>query len=419
MRAVRTTPLPTTRYEARTSLARNWGTIASVLWLALQPAGLSAWQADTTATEGPRVGHGPRGFFIESTDGSWSTNLQFRLQFRFSHPYDTDPVTWDDFVGDPSTTFEVNRARFKVGGHGFRPWLRYYFEYELASSNLLNFEVTVERSRRMGLRVGQWKAQYSRERATSSGREQLVDRSLINRYFTLDRQQGVSIFGRLAEGTRADVNYWVSTFTGMGRGGRHNDDEHLMYMARVQWNPLGRPVPFVGSDLNRSAPTLSIAVAGTTNRSPCTRFSQEGCGSLDRFPGTDPGQYRVRQALFETALLWRGLAWSQELHWKRVEDREDGAVTELGGNYLQVGYFPSAAWASIPEPLEVAVRWSVLRPDLDLNETRYDEISVAANWFLSGHDNKLTAEITWLTLRSPVEDLEEGARFRIQWDVQF
>ncbi|MEJ2541181.1 MAG: porin [Gemmatimonadota bacterium] len=371
--------------------------------------------------EGPKVGHGSSGFFIETADGAWRTALQFRLQFRFSTPFDNDPVTFDDYTGDPRTSLEVNRARLKVRGHGFKPWLGYYMEYELAASVLLNWELTVQKNPALSLRVGQWKAYYTRERVVSSGRQQLVDRSLINRYFTIDRQQGVSLFGRVGEGSRADFQYWLSAFTGLGRGGNANDDGRLMYMARVQWNPMGRSVAFRGSELSReSDPTLSVAVAGATNRSGCTRFSTSGCGSLEGFPDQDPGRYRVGQALFETAFNWRGFQWSQEAHWKRIRDRAEATTTDLVGNYIQVGYFPSLLWSAVPEPMELAFRWATYRPDVDQPSNRKDEFSLAANWFFSGHDNKLSAELSWLTLQSGVQDqLEEGVRLRVQWEIQF
>lgn len=392
------------------------GALALVLLLALARSACAQ-----SPPEGPRVGHGSDGFFIETADGQWRTALQFRLQFRLSSPFDMDPITFDDYTGERSTSLEVNRARLKVGGHGFQPWLGYYFEYELPASVLLNWEVTVEKNRAVGLRVGQWKAFYSRERIVSSGRQQLVDRSLINRYFTIDRQQGVSIFGRLREGTRGDVQYWLSAFTGLGRGGGVNDDDQLMYMGRLQWNPLGRSVPFRGSEPTRSADAaLSVAIAGVTNRSPCTRFSTAGCGTLEPFPDQDPGRYRVQQALFETAFDWRGLHWSQEAHWKRVQDRTENTVADLLGNYVQVGYFPSGLWSAVPEPMEIAFRWATYRPDVNQPSNQHDEFSVTANWFFSSHDHKLSAEVSWLTLQSGLEGrLEEGARFRLQWDIQF
>ena len=70
-------------------------------------------------------------------------------------------------------------------------------EYELAASVLLDFRMMIERFERIQIKVGQWKIHYNRERVVSSGQQQLVDRSILNREFTIDRQQGVSFYGRL------------------------------------------------------------------------------------------------------------------------------------------------------------------------------------------------------------------------------
>ena len=368
----------------------------------------------------PLVGHGPGGFFIRSPDDRWRVAFQFRLQFRLSHPWNSDPVTRDDYLSEAETSLSVNRARLKVGGHGYRPWLNYYFEYELASSKLLNFEVTLEKYEQVRLRVGQWKAQYSRERIISSGRQQLVDRSLINRYFTLDRQQGMSLWGRLGAGSAADFSYWLSAFNGMGRGADANDDGHLMYMGRVQWNALGRVVPFAGSDLaTTQRPAFALALGGATNRSSCTRFSTAGCGSLGGFEDGAPGQFRVNQAIGESAFLWRGLSWAHESHWKRIDDLGDGSQTTMAGHYAQLGYFFGEMWEWVPPSLEVAFRYAVFRPDVDESKNRHDEFTTAVNWFFQGHNNKLTADLSWLRLQDNVTSQEDGVRFRLQWDIQF
>ena len=128
----------------------------------------------------------------------------------------------------------------------------------------------------------------------------------------------------------------------------------------------------------------------------------------------------MHQALVETAFNWRGFQWVQEAHWKQVNDKTALTSTDLVGNYVQIGYFPSILLAAVPEPLEVAFRWATYRPDLDQRSNQHNEFSVVTNWFFSGHDNKLSAEVSWLTLQSEAQDrLEEGARFRLQWEIQF
>ena len=100
---------------------------------------------------------------------------------------------------------KINRARLKVGGHAFQPWLKYYWEYELSQSNLLDFRIEIEKWRWLSFKAGQWKVEYTRERRISSGEQQMIDRSIINRPFTLDRQQGIELYGRLKGKGVADL----------------------------------------------------------------------------------------------------------------------------------------------------------------------------------------------------------------------
>lgn len=88
----------------------------------------------------PVVSYGDKGFVLRARDGNYLMNIQWRGQFRVAYPYDDDPVTYDDF-GQEQFFIGVNRARMKVGGHAFAPWFKYYLEYELYASNLLDFRL--------------------------------------------------------------------------------------------------------------------------------------------------------------------------------------------------------------------------------------------------------------------------------------
>jgi hypothetical protein len=252
----------------------------------------------------------------------------------------------------------------------------------------------------------------------SSGQQQMVERSLINRPFTIDRQQGVSVYDRLKGAGIADFNYWASVFSGTGRGSSVNDDTHLMYLLRGQWNFLGRELGFEGSDTqyHKEAAGL-LALAGVTNRSPYTRFSQAGGGQLEGFEPGEPGQYRVNQFLAETALMYRGFAWQQEFHWKEIDDKKNNKITHLLGNYAQLGYFFHYWRAWFPQPLEIAIRYAIYNPDRDITGDLQQEFSLDFNWFFKGHLNKLTAEVSCFDFQETPEDKADGLRFRMQWDV--
>jgi len=379
-----------------------------------------AGQSESDEEPEIRIKYGPKGWELSTADGNTMLQLEWRLQFRYAYPYDADPITFDDFLGENQHIFKINRARLKVGGNAYRKWLKYYLEYELASSYLLDFRVMLERFPFLKLKIGQWKAQYSRERVISSGKQQLADRSLINRAFTIDRQMGLSLFGHLKGSGLVDFNYWASVFTGMGRGSKVNDDNYLMWMFRGQWNFLGRELGFVGSDIefHEKAAGL-VAIAAVTNRSPFTRFSSAGGGQLEGFDPGESGQYRVNQALAETAFKFRGFSWQQELHWKEVNDLKNKEITTLVGNYAQVGFFFNSIWEWYPKPLEIAFRHAIYNPDKEKPKDLQQEFSLALNWFFNGHRNKLTAEISYLDFQFSEKMLEEEFRFRIQWDISF
>ena len=68
-----------------------------------------------------RASYGSKGFRLETIDGNWQTNLQWRFQFRLTNPYLGDPRQVDDFEARDKTDFQARRLRMKIGGHGYRP----------------------------------------------------------------------------------------------------------------------------------------------------------------------------------------------------------------------------------------------------------------------------------------------------------
>jgi phosphate-selective porin OprO/OprP len=397
-------------------------TIQVVPALAQRHDGAAA--ADTVQQQGPtiRVGHGDGGWEIETSDGSYLMQVQLRLQLRYAYPRDTDPITFDDFSDGDQYLFKVNRSRLKIAGNAFKPWLKYYMEYELGGNALMDFRLMVEKWPALQLKVGQWKVEYNRERIIAWDNQQMLERSILNRPFTIDRQQGVSLYGHLKGPGVADFNYWASVFTGTGRGARENDDDQLMYVARVQWNVFGRSVPFSGSDLEyQERPAAVLAFAAATNRSPYTRFATAGPGQLVAFEEEDenpiPGHYRVNQWMQETAFQYRGFAWQQEFHRKEVNDKINLTTTTLVGAYFQAGYFFHYLWPAFPKPLELAARIAYYDPDIDRSDDLLREYSFAGTWFLNGHLNRLTADLTFFRFDFPELADQDQWRFRIQWDI--
>ena len=382
--------------------------------------------------------YGSNGFRLETRDGNWQTNLQWRAQMRYTNPFFGDPRQVDDFEATGTSNFEMRRLRMKIGGHGFQPWLKYYFEVDLqpsrdpdssavsSSARVIDWRIDVAKWDWGGLRVGQWKIDMNRERVDSSGRQQFVERSIVNRIFTIDRQVGVQLRGRAFKGTHADMRWFAGVFNGEGRGVR-NVDENMMYSGRLQWNFMGRDLAFRQTDVEYTEqPTGSLAFGGMTTTGPCTRWSSSACGSLDGFTSpafADSDQFKVDQAVQEFAFKYRGFSFQQEYHRKFIEDRVVGSDNDLTGLYLQSGYFLHNLIDAFPAPLELAARYAYVEEPNEIDRTLYNErkeYTLGANWFFAGHNNKLTFDYSYLTLDDRYLGVDDTAnRIRLQWDVSF
>ncbi len=389
-----------------------------------------------------RSSYGSKGFRLESRDGNFQTNLQWRAQLRVTSPYRSDPRQIND-LDTHRVTAEGRRLRMKIGGHGYKPWLKYYFEVDLqptrslddqsvtASARVIDWRIDVAKNKAFGIRVGQWKIDYNRERVDSSGRQQFVERSIVNRVFTVDRQMGLGFRGRLFEGTGADLRYYAGAFTGEGRG-VSNDDNSLMYVGRLQWNFLGRDLGLRQTDVERTEkPTGSLAIGGATHTGRATRWSSSGGGNLDGYSSVGAaavGQYRIHQAVAEFAFKHQGFSTQNEYHWKNIQDTQLGVGQvgndrDLHGFYSQCGYFFNEICDSVPEELELAARYAWLQEPNENNlalENERQEFTIGANWFFNGHNNKLTLDYSYLTIDDEMLAMDDnGSRVRLQWDISF
>ncbi|MEJ2006394.1 MAG: porin, partial [Cyclobacteriaceae bacterium] len=138
---------------------------------------LCAFSQQKDSTKAVDIQYTSKGFQFTTADNNFRLQIQSRLQFRYATPGDQNPITFDDFQEDRRNIFKINRARLKIGGHAYRPWLKYYWEYEISRGVLLDFRVMLEKWSFFNVKIGQWKVDFTRERSISSGKQQLVDRS--------------------------------------------------------------------------------------------------------------------------------------------------------------------------------------------------------------------------------------------------
>lgn len=367
------------------------------------------------------VSYGKNGFEFRTENNRFSLAIQNRAQIRYSDPFDSDPRSIEDLERDDSS-FRIRRARTRLRGHAYWPWLKYYLQYDWSQPVLRDLTLTIDKYQWAKVWFGRGKVIYNDERVTSSANQQFVNRSIVNDIFTVDRQQGVQLFGNVFPGTWHDISYSAGIFSGLGVGEGSNDDKHMMYSGRLQWNALGGEMPFSQSDIEfHEQPALNFAFAAATNRSRCTAFQTDSrsCRDLPGFaPGQD-GQYRINQMMEEVRFKWQGFSVLHELHWKEIIDtfKSQGdpvRKTNLMGGLIQAGYFPHHIFPAIPRNLEFAGRYAFVDPNTQVKNDQQKEISGVVTYFFNGHANKINFQVSHLIVQN-----QSDQRFWLQWDLTF
>jgi len=382
------------------------------------------------------VSYGKNGFELRTDDDKFSLAIQNRVQARFAEPFDSDPRSLSDLDRNENSMM-IRRARTKLNGNAYVPWLKYYLQYDWSQPVLRDISLKIDKYKWAQVRVGRGKVSYNNERVTSSGNQQFVNRSIVNDIFTVDRQQGIEVEGNLFSGKWYDMTYYAGAFTGTGIGERNNDDDAMMYSGRIQWNALGGEMKFSQSDIEfHEKPTLNISIAANKNKSRCTAFETDSrsCRNLTDADktrylspsvgadsgGPQAGQYEIRQMMEEIHFKWNGFSLLHELHAKNIKDTVNNRETDLLGGLLQAGYFPSKVLNFFPENVEIAGRFALVDMDTDRSYDKQAELSGVINYFMEGHFNKLSLQLSRLSVEDPIKrEKDAETRFWAQWDLSF
>lgn len=143
-------------------------------------------------------------FNLVGKDSTWSMHIAARMQFLGSASWSKGT---DGGLVDPESSFMVRRARLKFDGFAYSPKLEYKLELGLSNSDIsgaseftgdapryiLDAVVMWNFYKNFDLWVGQTKLPGNVERVISSGNLQLVDRSLLNSRFNIDRDMGIQL----------------------------------------------------------------------------------------------------------------------------------------------------------------------------------------------------------------------------------
>lgn len=376
-----------------------------------------------------------KGIEFSSKDGRFSLQLRARVQVR----YDLDHPNVDG--GNTVQNLQIRRARLQLQGNVFGKHIKYYLQFgfsprdqiagilggdgDIRRTPLRDARLEFDRSPSFTIWAGQMKVPFSRQRVISSGNMNLVDRSLANDEFQLDRDIGVQLLSKdIAE--KGWFAYNLGVFMGEGRNNFEPHDFGMLYVARFEARPFGKFDDYSEGDIDRSKkPGMSIGAAyAFHDEAPGDR------GTIGAIPA-DGGTTDLHNVTGDIFFKWYGASLQTAFHWRKGRHRDNGgAVDDMDmpiptvrardglGWFVQPGYL-------VPKiPLEIVARYGLVRRFGGSSLTWADELGGGLNWYFAGHNLKLQLDYFRLwgasTGDTPVHALAHGGdRIRLQVQMAF
>ncbi len=398
----------------------------------------------TTALFGQSIVDAPFGkglYNVTAKDSSWSMKFGLRFQTQFNGTWDVDDV---DGIGNGSSQFLIRRARLKFDGFAYSPKLEYKFELGVSNSDLGQASDRTNFAPRMILDAvlkwnfyqnfelwgGQTKLPGNRERVISSANLQLVDRSILNSTYNIDRDVGFQLHHFISLGDQFKIKEIVAISQGEGRNLTQRNLGGYQYTGRVEVLPFGeftKKGDYSGSDISReSKPKLAIGAAyDYHDRAVRDRSNQGNYMSYDtNLDGTIDGYFEatVSTVFIDMMFKYKGFSFMGEYANRTSNDHDvkqsivndDLSITtrteRVGtGLNLQAGYLFKNNW-------ELAGRYTQIDPLAITGRASQQQYTMGISKFFVGHALKVQTDLSYLTTDG---SLTRGLMYRLQVDLHF
>ena len=366
---------------------------------------------------------------IEAKDSTFSMNISARMQFLTSSIWSES----DDSFGSPESNFLVRRARLKFKGFAYSPKLTYKLELGLSNRDIsganqftsnapryiLDAYVRWNFYKNFTLQAGQGKLPGNIERVISSGDLAMVDRSILNSKFNIDRDLGV----QLRHHFKLSENFIVKEIFAISQGeGRNITAGNLgghQYTGRIEVLPFGNfksKGDYRGADLEREqTPKLLIGVVYDLNNDAVKSRSNQGSylETTDGFYKTD-----VNTLFFDTHFKYRGFSIMAEYAdrdaddpvAKNSDDSLTGDVVNIGNaTNFQMGYV-------MPSNLSVTGRYTNINFDsIVTSNNKITQYTLGLSKYVAKHKLKVQTDITYEDSVSSNDKIV----YRLQFDIHF
>jgi hypothetical protein len=368
----------------------------------------SVYSASSQDITNNRFGKGLINVFAK--DSSWSSKVAFRYQTRYEGNYD---LVDSDYTGRAF----VRRARIKGNGFAFSPKITYKFEYDVANGYVLDAVVKWNFTGNWTVWFGQTKLPGNIERVFSSQKLQLVDRSLLNSKFTLDRDAGAQLRHHFKLGNTFLVREIFAVSQGEGLNDKSKSTGNG-YTGRIELLPFGnftKKGDYFAADLKREkTPKLMLSATYDFNQNAMLSRGQKGdylVGDLENL-----------QTLFIDAhFKYQGFSFFGEYVDRKTSDGSpllensfvDGESIDecyyTGESInLQLGYLMKNNW-------EIAGRYTNVNANDLYDNNDLNQYTIGFSKYVVGHNLKVQTDFSYTTEQGENDKL----LFRLQTEFNF
>jgi hypothetical protein len=368
----------------------------------------SIYSASSQDITNNRFGKGLINVFAK--DSSWSSKVAFRYQTRYEGNYD---LVDSDYTGRAF----VRRARIKGNGFAFSPKITYKFEYDVANGYVLDAVVKWNFTGNWTVWFGQTKLPGNIERVFSSQKLQLVDRSLLNSKFTLDRDAGAQLRHHFKLGNTFLVREIFAVSQGEGLNDKSKSTGNG-YTGRIELLPFGnftKKGDYFAADLKREkTPKLMLSATYDFNQNAMLSRGQKGDYLI--------GDLENLQTLFIDAhFKYQGFSFFGEYVDRKTSDGSpllensfvDGESIDecyyTGESInLQLGYLMKNNW-------EIAGRYTNVNANDLYDNNDLNQYTIGFSKYVVGHNLKVQTDFSYTTEKGENDKL----LFRLQTEFNF
>jgi len=368
-------------------------------------------------------------FNIKGENDSFSMNISARMQFLTSSTW----IESDGGYGSPESNFLVRRSRLKFKGFAYDPKITYKLELGLSNRDIsganeftsnapryiLDAYVRWNFYKNFTLQVGQGKLPGNIERVISSGDLAMVDRSLLNSRFNIDRDLGMQLRHHFKLSEKFIVKEIFAISQGEGRNITKGNLGGHQYTGRVEVLPFGNfksKGDYRGADLEfEESPKLLAGVVYDINNDAVKSRSNMGS-----YLETNEGFYQtdINTLFFDTHFKYRGFSIMAEYADRTADDpiakNEDnsptGDVVNVGDAFnFQMGYV-------LPSNIAITGRYSNVNFDeIVTAKNKISQYTLGLSRYVAKHKLKVQTDVTYQTTATSNDQLV----YRLQFDIHF